>query len=76
MVKDLPCNAGDMGSIPGCSIGELRSHMPHGKKSKHNRNYTAISIKTNTDPHKNFKFPIKTISSNSVLNTKLGNMIL
>jgi len=55
MVKDLPCNAGDMGSIPGCSIGELRSHMPHGKKSKQNRNYTAISIKTNNDPHKNFK---------------------
>ena len=44
-----------MGSIPGCSIGELRSHMPHGKKSKQNRNYTAISIKANNDPHKKLK---------------------
>ena len=29
--------------------------MPHGKKSKQNRNYTAISIKANHDPHKKLK---------------------
>ena len=73
MVKDLPCNAGYMGSIPGCSIGELRSHIPHGKKAKH-RNYTAISIKTNNDPHfkknkkkKPKKKPLKFPSRQSVL---------
>ena len=31
MIKNLPCNAGDMGSIPGPG----RSHMPGATKPMH-----------------------------------------
>ena len=35
MLKTSPSNAGDAGLIPG---GDLRSHMPHGQKTKTKQN--------------------------------------
>ena len=37
VVKTLPCNAGDVGSIPGA--GGLRSHMPCGMPNKTKLNW-------------------------------------